>query len=78
MEFFKYLQGFRLQPEQEILQYYPKWQRFYWYGHWNKWDGCSYECSKNFNLTSLNITNGQTFGISWVTTGISGADNGIS
>ena len=32
----------------------------------------------SFNLTGLNIANGQTFGISWVTTDISGADNGIS
>ncbi|MFN0034245.1 MAG: HYR domain-containing protein [Saprospiraceae bacterium] len=32
----------------------------------------------SFNLTGLNIANGQSFGISWVTTDISGSDNGIS
>ena len=31
-----------------------------------------------FTLTGLSITNGQSFGISWVTTDIAGADNGIS
>ncbi|MBS1616501.1 MAG: hypothetical protein JST06_10340 [Bacteroidetes bacterium] len=31
-----------------------------------------------FNLTGLNITNGQSFGIQWVTTDQTGSDNGIA
>lgn len=32
----------------------------------------------SFTLTGLSIANGQTFGISWITTDVSGSDNGIA
>ncbi|MSQ78604.1 MAG: T9SS type A sorting domain-containing protein [Flavobacteriaceae bacterium] len=31
----------------------------------------------SFSLTSLSIANGQTFGVTWVTTDVAGADNGV-